>query len=232
MSPGKIGAVNYPPSPPPGRQPPHGYGYGGQPPPQYWTPPPPIDPKLLEPSRLWYWLSPIPALIGTATAIVLLVGVIQQFDADLDHLRTPGSVTVSVDKGDERGIYVQTAGAPGATSPARAVSCTVRDSREARVPLRDTSGLTLTINSDEYVEQDRFTAPADGTYVVSCTDPSGLPVAVGPHIAVRRFFWPVVGMIGVFLAGVVLTAAIAVVTGVRRSNHKQRLQREALQAQR
>lgn len=219
--------MSYPPPPPPG-PPPHGYGYGGYPP-QAWTPPPQIDPKQLKPSRLWYWLAPLPALIGVGIALVLLVGVIQQFDTDLDHLRTPGSVTVQLDEGDERGIYVQTAGAPGAVNPPRAVSCTVRGAREANVPLRGTSGLTLTVGGDEYVEQDRFTAPADGSYVVSCSEPPGLPVAVGPHIAVRRFFWPVIGMIAAFLIGVALTGVIAVVTGVRRSNHKQRLQREALQ---
>jgi hypothetical protein len=231
--------VSYPPpppqGPPPGQyppQPPYGYGYGGYPPQQpYWTPPPRIDPKQLKPSRLWYWLSPIPVLIGTVIAVVLLVGVIKQFDTNLDHFAAPGAATERLDKGDERGIYLQTAGTAGARSNSGAVlSCSVRDSRERTVPLRDASALNLTINNDEYVEQWRFKAPADGTYIISCREPSGAPVAVGPHIAVRRFLGPILGMIVVFLVGLALTAIIAIVTGVKRSNHKQRLQREAQQA--
>jgi hypothetical protein len=238
--------VSYPPPPqgpppPPGGHPPQGqpsqyppYGYGGYPPQQpYWAPPPRIDPKDLKPSRLWYWLSPIPMLIGTAIAIVLLVGLIGQFDTDLDHFVTPGHVAMTLDKGDERGIYLQTAGTAGARSGSGAtLSCSARNvATERTLPLKDASALTLTLGDDEYVEQWRFVAPADGNYVVSCQEPSGVPAAVGPHIAVRRFLGPVLGMIVAFLVGLAATAVIAIVTGVKRSNHKQRLQREARQAQ-
>ena len=232
--------MSYPPPPPPLGPPPpqppygpgygYGYGYGGYPPQQPWTPPPRIDPSRLRPSRLWYWLSAIPVLVGTVIAVVLLVNLIQQFDTDLDNFRTPGSVTVTMDEGDEKGIYLQTAGTPGARRPsAVTLSCSVRGARERSVPLKDASAFTLTINSDEYVEQYRFVAPADGAYVVGCSEPSGAPAAVGPHIAVRRILGPVIGMIVAFLAGVAVSAIIAIVTAVKRSNHKQQLQREALQ---
>jgi hypothetical protein len=228
--------VSYPPPPPPpGQYPPQPppYGYGGYPPQQpYWTPPPRIDPKLLKPSRLWYWLSPIPAVIGTAIAIVLLVGVINQFDTNLDHFVAPGTVAMTLDKGDEKGIYLQTAGTAGSRSASGAtLSCNVRAVSGGSVRLRDASGFTLTLNDDEYVEQWRFVAPADGNYVVACREPPGAPAAVGPHLAVRRVLGPIVGMIVAFLIGVAATAIIAIVTGVKRSNHKQRLQREARQAQ-
>ena len=228
------------PQPPQPPQPPYGYGYGyGYPPPPYggypapqpyWTPPR-IDPGQLKPSRLWYWLSPIPLVIGAGIAIVLLVGVIQQFNTDLHRFRTPGSVVVKLDKNDERGIYLQTRGAPGARSASSAlVSCSVRSSLTGPVTLKDASGFTLTLNSDEYEEQYRFVAPTEGEFTVTCRNPAGIPMAVGPHVAVRRFLGPVVGMIAAFLLGLIATVVIAVVTGVRRSNHKQRLQREALQA--
>ena len=231
--------MSYPPPPPPGQQPPqqppygygYGYGYGGYPPQPQWTPPPQIDRKLLRPSTIWYWVSPIPALIGTVLAIVLLVDVIQQFDTGMDNFRTPGSVQVTMDRDDEKGIYIQTAGAPGARSASSAtLSCRVRDARERPVPLKDASGFTLTVNSDEYVEQWRFVAPADGTYSVGCFEPTGVPAAVGPHIAVRRFLGPILGMVFAFLVGIGASVLIAVVTAVRRSTHKQRLQREALDA--
>jgi hypothetical protein len=239
--------VTNPPPPPPGpggypprQQPPYGYGYPpyqgyppypGYPPQQpYWTPPPRIDPKQLRPSRLWYWLAPIPALIGTTIAIILLVGIIEQFTTGLKHFRTPHSVTVQLDKNDERGIYLQTSGTVGARSPSDVnPRCTVRDAREHTISLKDASGFNITSDNDDYEEVQRFVAPADGAYTVTCTRPSGLPMAVGPHVALRRFWGPLVGLIFAFVVGVGATAVIAIVTGVRRSNHKQRLQREALQ---
>ena len=228
--------MSHPPPPPPPYgygyppQPPYGYGYPPQPPP-HWTPPPQIDPAVLRPSRLWYWLSPIPAVAGIAIAIVLLVGVIKQFDTDLDHFVAPARVSVRMDGGDEKGLYLQTAGTAGARRTERgALSCAVNDAGGREVDLHDGSGLNLTVGDDEYVEQLRFAAPADGTYVVRCTGPAGAPAAVGPHIAVRRFVGPVIGMIAAFVIGVALSAIIAIVTGVRRSNHKQRLQREAREA--
>ena len=222
----------YPPQPPYGQQPyGYGYGYGGYPPPPQWTPPPRIDPQLIKPSRLWYWLSAIPAVVGTVIAVVLLVEIIGQFDFDLDRMRTPQPVTVSMDKDDEKGIYLQTSGDPAARSASAAtLSCRVRDARERPVPLKDASGFTLTVNEDEFVEQWRFVAPADGRYTVTCGAPEGVPAAVGPHVAVRRFWAPLVGMIVAFLAGIAIAVTMAVVTGVKRSNHKSRLQREAREA--
>jgi hypothetical protein len=221
----------YPPPPPPPNQPPYGhYGYGQYPPQPQWTPPPRIDPSLLHPRRLWYWLSPLPAIVGIAIAIVLLVGVIDQFDSGIENFRTPGTATVRLDKDDERGIYLQTAGAVDARpASTTTLACSVRDERERPVALKDASSFTLTSGNDEYTEQYRFVAPADGRYFVSCREPSDVPAAVGPHIALRLFWGPVVGMGFFSLVGIAASIAIAVITGVRRSNHKQRLQREARQ---
>lgn len=219
--------MSYQPPPPP--QQPYGY-YGAYPPQGYWAPPPQIDPKDLRPPRLWYWLSAIPAVVGTGIAIFLLVDLIGQFDTGIANFRTPGSTTVELDAGDERGIYLQTAGAPGAR-PASSVSlsCSVAAPGGRPVELKGASGFTITSGSDEYVEDSRFVAPADGAYDVGCSSPTGVPAAVGPHVALRNFWGPLVGMILAFLAGITISAIIAVVTAVRRSHHKQRLRREAVQ---
>ncbi|MEA2442996.1 MAG: hypothetical protein QOJ12_288 [Thermoleophilales bacterium] len=195
-----------------------------------WRPPPYIDPKVLKPSRLWYWLSPIPALIGLALCAVFVVQLIDRFDTNLTHLRAPGTVQLTLDAGDQRGIYVQTAGAVGS----RAVSpddlrCSVREvASERSVEIRDSSGFTLTLNNDEYVERLRFDAPRAGRYAVTCSEPPGVPLAVGTHLSFREFALPIIGAIASFLIGGALTAAIAVVVAVKRSRHKQRLQREAV----
>jgi hypothetical protein len=230
--------MGYPPpeQPPHGQQPPYPYGYQ---PPAYpywqqpqWRPPPYIDPKRLKPSRLWYWLSPIPALIGLALCGAFSVQFIDRFDTDLAHLRAPGTVQLSLESGDERGIYVQTVGAVGARSVSAAdLRCSVREATSERsVTLHDSSGFTLTLNSDEYVERLRFEAPRAGRYAVSCSEPPGVPLAVGKHLSFREFALPIIGAIASFLIGAALTAAIAVVVAVKRSSHKQRLQREAVSA--
>jgi hypothetical protein len=232
--------VGYPPpeQPPHGRQPPHGqppYPYGYQPPHPYWQqpqwrPPPPIDPKRLEPSRLWYWLSPIPALIGIALCVMFVIEFVDRFDADLAHLRTPGTVQLTLKAGDKRAIYVQTAGAVGSRSVSAAdLRCAVREAAgERTVAVDDSSGFTLTLGSDEYAERLRFKAPRAGRYAVTCTDPPGVPLAVGKQLSFREFALPIIGAIASFLIGAAVTAAIAVVVGVKRSSHKQRLQREAV----
>jgi hypothetical protein len=239
--------VSHPPPehPPTGDQPPYPYGQQppyayGQPPqpypyyyaPQQWRPPPPIDPKQLKPSRLWYWLSPIPALIGVAISVLFVIQVVDRFDTDLDHFRTPDTVVQTLQAGDERAIYVQTVGATGARPLAASeLSCSVRDAASERsVPLDSTSGFTLTIGSDEYVERFQFTAPHTGRYAVTCTEPRGLPLAVGQNLSLKSFVLPIVAAIVAFLLGLALTAAIAITTGVKRSNHKQQLQREAVAA--
>jgi hypothetical protein len=221
----------YPPGP---GQPPYGsHGYGGYPPQQYWPPPPPrIDPKELRPSRVWYWLSAVPAVVGCIIAVVLLVEVINRFDTDFDRFTTPARVTVNLDKDDERGIYLHRFGHPRSASASGAVvSCSVRGPNERSIPLRDASSFTLTINNDEFVEQQRFVAPVSGQYVVSCQEPSGVPLALGPHLAFRQFWGPIIGMILAAVLGILLSAVIAIVTAVRRSNHKQRLQREWRESQ-
>ncbi len=223
----------YGPQPPYGQQPPPGYQwpYPYQPPPQQWQPPPRIDPKELRPSRLWYWLSPIPALVGVALAVVFVLQLVDRIDTDLDHLRAPGTVQLQLDAGDERAIYVQTLGAVGARPNVSAadLSCTVREAATERtLPLDESSGFTLTINNDEYVKRLSFDAPRAGRYSVTCTEPRGTPLAVGQDLGFGELAVPIVGIVLSFLIGVALTAAIAIMTAVKRSNHKQRLQREAM----
>jgi hypothetical protein len=238
--PERIAPMGYPPpeqpqgQQPQSQQPPYPYGY--QPPPYpywqqpQWRPPPYIDPKVLKPSRLWYWVAPIPALIGLVLCAVFVVQFVDRFDTNLTHLRTPGTVQLTLDAGDERGIYVQTAGALGAQSvSAGDLRCSVREAASERsVELHDASGFTLTLNNDEYVERLRFKAPRAGRYAVTCSEPPGVPLAVGKHLALREFALPAIGAIASFLIGAALTTAIAVVVAVKRSRHKQRLQREAV----
>jgi len=222
--------VSYPPPPP---QQPY-YGYGGYPPQQpQWTPPPRIDPKQLRPSRLWYALTAVPLVIGMILTAVFVVQIVGLFDTHLDRLRVPGSVVVSLDEGDKRGIYSQTSSAVGALPITADPACTVRDAGSERtLPVKRSSTTnTLTIGTASYVERLRFEVPRDGRYAVTCREPAGARLAVGPQLSFGGFVVPIVGSILSFLIAIALSAGIGIGVAIKRSNHKQRLQREAREAQ-
>jgi hypothetical protein len=235
-----------PEQPPPGGTPPYGqqppYPYGQQPPYPYghqqpypywqqqqWRPPPPIDPRQLRPSRLWYLLSVVPAIVGFAVATLFVIAFVDRLDPDLDHFTTDRPAEVQLKQG-ERAVYVQIAGTRGARDvPASDLDCRVTFIGDPSRPLPvDTAGsFSLDVNSDRYESRLSFDAPADGRYRVACDGPRDLPLAIGPHFSAGLFVPLVVAVIA-FLVGAGLAAAIAIVTGVKRSNHKQRLQREAV----
>jgi hypothetical protein len=226
-----------PPQQPPPQPPPYGYGgyppqqyqgYGGYPPQPYWPPPPPpVDPKELKPSRLWYWLSALPAVVGTLLAIVFLIVFIEQLDPDIDNFRSNRATEVDIKSGD-RAIYIQTrdAGIPLRVPPAD-LRCSVMyvGSDSQPVTLDQSGGSTLDVNNDSYAEQFSFHAPFDGPYRVSCEGPEGVRLAIGPDLTFGLFV-PLIIAIGAFVLGGILSVVGLVVTAVRRSNHKQRLQRE------
>ena len=220
--------MSYPPPPPP-----HGpYGYYPPPPQPHWQPPPRIDPKQLRPSRAWYWVSAVPAAIGTILAIVFLVAFINRLDPDIENFQSNREGAVDLKAGD-RAIYVQVRenGRPIQLPPG-GLDCRVAFVGSDSVPidLRPATGSSLDVNNDSYVAEYSFDAPHDGPYSVMCKGPSGVPLAIGPHLSVGLFA-PLIAALGSFLVGAIIAGVIAIVTGVRRSNHKQRLQREARQAQ-
>jgi hypothetical protein len=223
--------VSYPPPPPPGGQPPY-YGYGGYPPVPHYQPPPQIDPKRLRPSRNWYWLSAIPAIVGTIVAVVFVVRFIDQLDPDIDNFQSNRTAVVDVQSGD-RAIYVQTRDRnfPLPVPPGD-LRCTVSfvGGAPQPVPVERTSGSTLDVNDDSYSAEFKFDAPGDGPYRVICEGPEGVRLAIGPHLSFGLFF-PLIVAIGALVLGVIVTLVGEIVTAVRRSNHKQRLQREAREAQ-
>ena len=211
--------------PPPHGQPPYPPPYGY---PQ-WQPPPPIDPKLLKPSRLWYWLAPIPAVIGAIVGAFFLAAFIDRLDPDLDNFRTNQAAAVELQSGD-RAIYVQTRDndRPLFVPPGE-LRCRVEFVGSDSLPLEveRTGSSTLDVNSDSYASEFKFSAPHDGPYSVRCDGPADVRLAIGPHLSFGLFA-PLVAAVAAFGIGVIASIVIAVVTAIRRSNHKGRLQREAV----
>jgi hypothetical protein len=65
---------------------------------------------------------------------------------------------------------------------------------------------------------------------VICEGPEGVRLAIGPDLSFGLFKSLIVAILSLVVGGL-LTVAGMVVTAIRRSNHKQRLQREAREAQ-
>jgi hypothetical protein len=233
-----IGAVSEPPPPPPppgyGQQPPpYGYQYGYYAPQGYWQPPPQIDSRDLRPHWVWYLLSAIPLAIGLIVAVVFVVQFIDELDPDIDNFRSNRAALVDLQSGD-RALYIQTrnAGVP-LRLPPDDLRCNVAfigaDSPQP-VPLNQSGGSTLDVNDDSYSEEFSFKAPESGRYRVSCEGPEGVRLAIGPDLSFGLFASLAIAILSLIVGGI-LTVVGLVVTAVRRSNHKQRLQREAREAQ-
>ena len=225
-----------PPPPPPygyGYYPPQQYGYGGYPPQHYWPPPPPPVPaRDLKPSRLWYWLSGIPLLVGTILGIIFLVVFIQQLDPDIDSFRSNRAAEVELQSGD-RAIYIQTrARNIPLQVPPGDLRCNVSfvGSDSQAVRLERTSSSTLDVGDDSFASEFKFDAPRDGPYRVICEGPEGVLLAIGPHLSFGLFASLLLA-IALFGIGAILTIAGLIVTAIRRSNHKQRLQRQWRESQ-
>ena len=238
-----------PPPPPPGQPPPYqpppygqppppygygyGYGYGGYPPQAYWQPPPQIDSSLLRPSRLWYGLSVIPVILGVILAVVFVVQFIDELDPDIDNFRSNRAAIVDVKSGD-RALYIQTrVNGTVVRVPPDELRCNLAflgGGTPQPVTLKRSSGSTLDVNDDSYNEEFSFKAPEDGRYRVSCEGPEGVRLAIGPDLSFDLFVPLIIAIVALVLGGI-LTVVGLVVTAVRRSNHKQRLQREAREAQ-
>ena len=66
---------------------------------------------------------------------------------------------------------------------------------------------------------------------MSCQGPEGSPLAGGPHLGFRALALPIVGIVVSALLGLALTVLIPVITAVRRSGHKRRIQQAIMAGQ-
>jgi hypothetical protein len=215
-------------------QPPPGYPqYPYYQPPPY-QPPPPVDPAQLRPGRVWYWLSPVPAVIAVAAIVFFVVMLVDRLDFNLQHFAAGSSARVHADAHKHRGIYAQTGGARVSVSGIGTIStCSVRPADGgAPLPVHPvTSSFTLTLNNDTYDERFWFEPSSSGEFIVSCQGREGSPLAVGPHLGFRALALPIVVIIVAGLLGLVGTILIPVITATRRSSHKRRIQQAIMAGQ-
>ena len=224
MSFGPENPYAHPPAPPPG------------------TPPPPrprIDRALLRPRTIWYWVAGAVLVAGVTASAFVLVSTVRTFTGPVTSFTAPAGVTLRLERGEGRTIYLQTRGAEGiapASEPtAEDLDCSVRGSRGDRpVPESSIGGFTLTRGSDAYVARLHFEAGRGGTYAIRCrhrADPARrIPLAVGPRLRVLRLVAGILGGLGAFFGGTAAAVLIAGLTALLRENRRSRLEREAAAA--
>ena len=231
-----MSGVPPPPPPPAGGTPPSprppSPGAPEAPPP---APPPGsyyIPSSQLRPGRFWYWVAAAVGVLGIAAAVLIAISILfGPLLADLTPLDAPGSVSLDLDSGDERTIYVQTRDSAGSTElpPDASISCQVTTGG-APVELDSAGDLTVTKGDDKYNALFDFEASEGGSHEVQCQDetqPSrSIPLAIGEKV---KIFLGIFAAFAAFLVGAGIAAAIGAITWSRRRSHKRRLQAEAAQ---
>jgi hypothetical protein len=201
--------------------------------------PPRIDPRQLRPGRGWYWVAAIIALLGILIAPVLLVVGVSVFGATVDDLPTidrqfsSGSqTTVSLRAAETAAIYAVTpddGSAPSAT-------CTGTAPAGATIDLNPISyEATFSVGGTSWTELYTVDVSQDGDYQITCTSPgnSFVQYGVGEEIEVGGLVAGILGgtgaLLGVILApctGLLIAGIICLITALRRSSYRNRLQRQ------
>jgi hypothetical protein len=159
----------------------------------------------------------VPAVAGTALAVVLLVATLDHLTGGFERLNGPRSVRL--DGGEDRGIwaYDEPAGDVGGYCSASA--------GVERVEMKPTTDVTATSGGQEYHSFLRFQAPVPETYAVSCA--TSRPVALGPYVTGLRVFAGVAGILAAFFGGLMLAGCVVATVLILRERSTRRLELEA-----
>jgi hypothetical protein len=201
-----------------------------------------VDKSRIRPGAWAFALAAIPALLGIAAAIVLVIGAvhagtrtIDRFTSPLTHFPAPGSAAVTLQAGEGQTIYTTSVGSRGAGAPNSGdLSCEVRGPGGRSAALSANDDVTLRQNGTRYRSLYDFTAPAAGTTRVRCRPAprvhGPLELAIGPRFEVGEVLGIILRVIGTLAAlflGFGLAVGVGVLVGVLRDRSKRRLQAEA-----
>jgi hypothetical protein len=187
----------------------------------------------VRPSLWWFAVAGGLALAGIAAGIVLLyTGVTRVTDRvdDFTRIDVPGSGEVTIDDPGGYSIYHEYFGASNdddfdddfQSTP----GVTVTDPSGNEVTLRSyTTSVTYDFGGHEGEGLYTFDAEQAGTYQVETTGDSTSTIAVGRGIG-RGLVASIAGGLAVGALGVIAGIVLAIVTGVRRSSSRRRLNAE------
>lgn len=201
-----------------------------------------VDKSRIRPRAWAFALAAIPALLGIAAAIVLVLGAIHagtrtidRFTAPLTHFTAPGSAAVTLQAGERQTIYTTSAGSRTAGQPNSGdLHCAVDGPGGRSAALSANGNVTLRQNGTRYRSLYDFTAPAAGATRIRCRPAARthgpLALAIGPRFEVGDVIGIVVRVIGAIAAvflGLGLGVGVGVLVGVLRDRSRRRLQAEA-----
>src|SRR4051794_25233674 len=201
-----------------------------------------VDKSRIRPRAWAFALAAIPALLGIAAAIVLVIGAvsagtraIDRFTAPLTRFTAPGAATVSLNAGERQTIYTTGAASRGAGSlNSGDLRCAIRGPGGRNAAVSANENVTLRQNGTRYRSLYNFTAPAAGTTRVLCHPAAGargpLKLAIGPRFEVGDVLGIVLRVVGALAAlfiGFGLGTGVGVLVGVLRDRSNRRLRAEA-----
>jgi hypothetical protein len=193
---------------------------------------PRIDPKDMRPSRIFYWVAGLLAVLSVLFAGVLFFSILRPLFDPIENFEAGTPEVVSVDAGDWRTIYARSSGtfdAPrGDTYSPNDFACTVVGPDGKRVQVSRADGFTYQRNDDTYEAKLQFKAKKSGDQVVRCAfkpDP-GRPVAlaVGPHFGTVGFVTRLVLFFAALFGGPLAGGILALLVFLLRQRSKSRLQ--------
>lgn len=213
---------------------------------------PPVSGDELRPRRGWYVAAGLFGLGGILAGIVLFVwGVVAGATSlsgslpQLTELRPGEPTAVTLEAGREQIVYVRdvNASAPPGHSPSAAPtpSAGATPDRSADCTGTGENGGTVTftpysthgsLTYNTWTALHRAIASQDGTYRITCGAPSdtGVLFAIGDEVPVgkvvggfAKIFGGLTVGLGLPCLGVLVGGVIALVTGLRRGSHRNRL---------
>jgi hypothetical protein len=180
---------------------------------------PATTPVARRPSVGWYWAAGLLLVAGFVAAAVWVVGAVMGLSDHVDQFpRTdvPGEISAPIDSPDTYYVYYE--GATDTTLDRLGV--TVTDPAGEPVTVRPVDGGVLYDSVDRTVGRavGEFQASTTGTYsLVATGDSDGATIAVGDDLT-GNVLPPMIGAGLLFVVTTIGGIALAIVTGVRRSN--------------
>jgi len=180
---------------------------------------PTAPPVRRRPSVGWYWAAGLLLVAGFVAAAVWVVGAVIGLDDHVDQFpRTsvPGEISASIDNPDTYYIYYE-----GTTDISLdRLGVTLTDPSGEPVTVRPVDSGVLYDSADRAVGRavGEFQASTTGTYsLVATGDSDGATIAVGDDLT-DDVLPPMIGAGLLFVVTTIGGIALAIVTGVRRSN--------------
>jgi hypothetical protein len=176
-----------------------------------------MDPRQIRPRRRWYGVAVAIAVLFTAIGVGgFVAGIVTATNSvpDFDHTYTGNQESqVQLEAGRKYALYV-----PENSSR----SCTVDERVTTRNP---NATFSFTRDGQQWVHLTNLSAGAPGAYSINCSVPT---YAVGAEPELGQLAGGIGGGIAALLGlpciGITIGGIIALVTGLRRSSHKKRLQ--------